>query len=306
MFQKSNIGVLIPTFQAAKHLSRCLAPLIASPLNPRILIVDSSSTDETVSIAQSMGVETLTIPQKEFNHGTTRERGRRHLNCSIVVMMTQDAYATSSGMLEALVHPLIEKKASIAYARQLPHDGASFFATFARTFNYPKTSHLRSLADYKTYGVYTFFCSNSCAAYLNDALDEINGFPPVLFGEDTIVTAKLLHRQHRIAYVAEAEVFHSHDYTLKQEFCRHFDIGFSRRLYQDLLTLVGTDSQRGKNYVIALMKELWQKQPHSLPYAFIQTMAKFFGYRLGKASLKAPLWFKKMMSSQKLYWNDTF
>ncbi len=299
---KSDIGIVIPTFQAAKHLPQCLPPLIQSSLKPRLLILDSSSTDETIPLARSMGAETLIIPQKEFNHGTTRERGRRYLNTSIVVMMTQDAYPTSSEMLEHLVRPLIEKKASIAYARQLPHAGASRFAAFARAFNYPATSHMRSLVDCPTYGVYTFFCSNSCAAYCNAALEEIDGFPPVLFGEDTAVVAKLLHRQHHIAYVAEAEVYHSHDYTLKQEFCRHFDIGLARQAYDALLSIAGTDSQRGKSYVNALMRELWEKDPKIIPHALLQTAAKYLGYRLGKMSVKAPVWFKKTMSSQKFYW----
>lgn len=299
---KSSIGVVIPTFQAAAHLPHCLPPLIHSPLKPKILIIDSSSTDGTVELAQSMGVETLVIPQKEFNHGTTREKGRRLLNTSLVVMMTQDAYATSPHMLEKLVHPLLNQEASVAYARQLPHQGASIFASFSRHFNYPEQSHIRSLQDISTYGVYTFFCSNSCAAYLNAALDEIGGFSHTLFGEDTLAVAKLLHRHHRIAYIAEATVHHSHDYTLKQEFCRHFDIGLSRHAHQNLLSIGGTDNQRGKTYVRALLKKIQQNNPSKIPYALLQTCAKLCGYHLGKISIHTPVWFKKNFSSQKLYW----
>jgi rhamnosyltransferase len=290
-----SIGIVIPTFQAAQHLPHCLPPLLQSPLKPRILVLDSSSTDETVEIARSMG---------EFNHGTTREKGRRHLGTSIVVMMTQDAYSTSPYMLEKLVEPLMTQKASVAYARQLPHQGAGFFGSFARTFNYPAVSHIRSLQDVSTYGVYTFFCSNSCAAYLNSALDEIGGFTPVLFGEDTVAVAKLLHKQHRIAYVAEAEVCHSHDYTLKQEFCRHFDIGLARRLYQDLLAIGGQDSQRGKAYVRILLQTLYREHPTWIPYALLQTGAKYLGYCLGRMSERAPTWWKRKLSSQKFYWKQ--
>lgn len=298
----TSIGVLIPTFQAAKHLPFCLPPLIQSPLKPRILVLDSSSSDGTEKLAASMGVETLTIPQREFNHGLTREKGRRYLGTDIVVMITQDAYATSPQMLENLVRPLMTKQASVSYARQLPHLGAGVFASFARQFNYPASSHIRSLDDVQTFGVYTFFCSNSCAAYLNSALDEIEGFPSVLFGEDTIVVAKLLHAKHRIAYVAEAEVRHSHDYTLKQEFCRHFDMGLARHSFQSLLSLAGKDTVRGKAYVKALLKTLQQHNPSLIPYAVLQTAAKLLGYRIGQASLHAPIWFKRFFSSQKFYW----
>lgn len=300
----SSIGVIIPTFQAAKHLPHCLTPLLNSSLKPRILVIDSSSKDETVAMARAMGAEALVIPQKEFNHGTTREKGRQYLRTSIVVMMTQDAYPTSSEMLEVLVQPLINHQASIAYARQLPHQGSGFFGAFSRQFNYPPTSHIRSLSDHPTYGAYTFFCSNSCAAYHNSALDEIGGFPPVLFGEDSIVAAKLLHRQHRIAYVAEAQVYHSHDYTLKQEFHRHFDMGLARRAHRDLFFIGGSDSQRGKAYVKTLLKELWKTSPSQIPYAILQTFVKWTGYQLGQVSLKAPLRWKKIWSHQKFYWDN--
>lgn len=298
-----SIGVVIPTYQAAKHLPKCLPPLLNSSLKPRILIIDSSSTDETVEIARAMGAETLVIPQKEFNHGLTREKGRKFLNTSIIVMMTQDAYAASSNMLEQLVFPLLEGKASIAYGRQLPHREAQFFGTFSREFNYPPTSHVRSIDDISTYGVYTFFCSNSCAAYLNSALDEINGFPSVLFGEDTVVTAQLLQQKHRIAYVAEAEVYHSHDYGLKDEFCRHFDMGFSRERYRELLNVAGGDNRRGKEYVQTLLKKLWKTAPGLIPYALLQTLVKWGGYRMGQGSTHAPIAWKRLLSSQTLYWD---
>lgn len=300
----SSIGIVIPTFQAAKHLPHCLAPLLDSPLKPRVLVIDSSSTDGTPEIAKKMGAEIIVIPQREFNHGTTREKGRQYLGTSIVVMITQDAYASSSSMLEQLVKPLLENRASIAYARQLPHRGAGFFGQFARHFNYPSVSHVRSLKDISIYGIYTFFCSNSCAAYRNVALDEIGGFPSVLFGEDSIVVAKLLHRQHCIAYVAEAEIYHSHDYTLKEEFCRHFDMGLARRPYLELFAMGGKESRRGKAYTKALFKTLWDVSPQKIPYAFLQTLFKWMGYRLGQISLRAPVFWKKIFSSQKFYWKN--
>ena len=297
-----SIGVVIPTYQAAKHLPHCLPPIIQSPLKPRILIIDSSSTDNTVAIARKYGVETLIIPQSEFNHGLTRELGRKHLQTDIVVMITQDAYATSSVMLEELIHPIATRQASIAYARQIPHKNAQFFEAFPRSFNYPMNSHIRGIQDCAEYGIYTFFCSNSCAAYLNKALDEVGGFPSVLFGEDTIVVAQLLHRHHKIAYTATAEMHHSHHYSLKQEFHRHFDIGFSRHTYRSLIEIAGKDTRRGKDYFKCLIKELCRTKPMLIPYAILQTASKFLGYRLGQKAEHFPVWLKKAFSSNKSYW----
>lgn len=297
-----SIGIVIPTYQAEKHLSLCLQPWIDCQLKPRILVVDSSSTDNTVEIARKMGVETIVIAQNEFNHGLTREYARHYLNTDIVVMVTQDAYAENDLVLEKLIAPIIAKQAAVSYARQIPHKGANFFESFSREFNYPLDSQLRGLEDIEKYGVYTFFCSDSCAAYDNRLLNQVGGFSSVLFGEDTLVVSKLLQAGHRIAYTPEAVVSHSHSYSLSQEFRRNFDIGFSRQEYRHLLAVAGKDSGRGLLYTKTLLSRIVHTKPSLLPYAVMQTLCKWLGYKIGSKSLLAPLWFKKCLSSQKFYW----
>lgn len=299
-----TIGAVFITHHAKKLLPRSLPAFLNSPLKPRVLVVNSSSNDGTVETAEALGAETLVIPRKEFNHGSTREMARQHLKTDIIVMVTPDAFAKDNNVLEKLVSPLIEGKASASYARQIAHDGADFFESFPRVFNYPQKSHIRGIEDVETYGVYTFFCSNSCAAYNNKALDEIGGFIPVLLGEDTVAIAKLLKNGHKIAYVAEAIVQHSHRYTLLDEFKRNFDTGLARKEYRSLLELGGNDSKRGKEYVKEMTKHLSKEKPHLLPYACTQIMAKWLGYKIGSVSRNAPLWLKRKLTSQDFYWNS--
>lgn len=282
MKKKLSIGIVIPTWNSKHHLENCLQPLLASPLNFRILCIDSSSTDGTVELAKELGCETLVIPKEEFNHGLTRDKARLHLNTDIIVMMTDDAYAVDSTMLGKLIEPLLNGLASISYARQLPRIGANFFESFPREFNYPSISHIRSIFDLNTFGTYTFFCSNSTAAYLNLALDEIGGFPNVLFGEDTVVTAKLLRSGHKIAYVAEAQVRHSHAYTLTQEFKRYFTMGIARKSYQNYLQGASSDNKRGASFFKEMIKRLAKEQPYLIPYAILNTSVKFIAFHLGK------------------------
>lgn len=301
-----TIGVAIITHNAKKHLPHCLPPLINNTLKPKIVVVNSSSSDGTVEMAEEMGVSTLVIPRSTFNHGATREKARLFLNTDIIVMVTPDAYAFDVNTLTHLVTPLIEKKASIAYARQIPHDRASFFEAFPRHYNYPETSHYRSLDDLDTYGVYTFFCSNSFAAYTNKALEEIGGFSPVLLGEDTLATSKLLKRGHTIAYVAEAIVKHSHGYTLSQEFRRNFDTGLARKKHAAYFKAPSTDQKRGWNYFLTMARLLTPKKPHLLPFAFVQSLTKFLGYTLGRVSLRAPKWWLRTLSSQDFFWSSDY
>ena len=300
-----TVGVVFVTHRAKRHLPRCLPPILESPLKPRVVVMNSSSSDGTVELAEEMGAETLVIPRSEFNHGLSREKARRFLKTDIVVMMTPDAYAESSDMLEHLIRPIAEGKAAVSYARQIPHDGAVFFESFPRAFNYPETSEIRSYEDRKRYGVYTIFCSDSCAAYSNRALDEAGGFSHALIGEDTFTAAKLLKRGHKIAYAADAIVKHSHRYSLRQEFQRHFDTGLARKLNENLLKDYAADEKRGRQYVLQMLEILAKKQPLSIPYALLQSGVKYLGYRLGKMSSNAPLWLKKICSVQDFYWKKS-
>lgn len=299
---KPSIGVAFITHNAIHHLQHCLPPILKSPLRPRVLVVNSSSQDGTVEEAKKLGAETLVIPRRLFNHGLTRELARKYLDTDIIVMMTPDAYAVDPHMLESLIQPIVSKQAAATYARQIPHKGADLFESFARAFNYPKQSHIRALSDLPKYGVYILFCSNSCAAYCNRALDAIGGFREILLGEDTSAVAALLQNNQRVAYVAEAVVRHSHRYSLRQEFKRNFDTGLMRAQFKILQEMHLSDEKRGQLYFRALLKEVAKRQPLMIPYAVIQTMVKYAGYLLGKTCINAPVRIKRLFSSQDFYW----
>lgn len=301
-----SVGVAVITYTAVALLPKCLPPLLASPLSPRVLVVNSSSNDGTVELAREMGADTLVIPREEFNHGATREIARNELGTEIAVMITPDAIPLSSETLGSLVRPIVEGVASVSYARQIPHEGADIFEAFPRFFNYPDKSGVRSIGDVDKLGPFTFFCSDSCAAWSNSALDSIGGFEPTLSLEDTIATAKLLRAGHKIAYCAEAVVRHSHHYSPLMEFKRYFDIGYVRALHKDLILGEGGDERRGAAMTRELIQTLACHQPHLIPYALVLTSAKLLGYRLGYHGTSLPVWMKRRLSGQDYFWNSIF
>ena len=303
---KQSVAVAMITHCAVNHLPHSLPFYLNSPMRPRVIVVNSSSEDGTVELAQKMGAETFIVPRSEFNHGATRELIRKHLGTDIVVMVTPDAYPLHNQLVETLVAPIIDGNAAVSYARQIPHDGAEVLESFPRHFNYPMKSEIRSLNDLKQYGVYTFFCSNTCAAYSNKALDTVGGFCPTLFGEDTMAVAKLLHQDYRIAYESKAVVKHSHKYNLKQEFCRHFDIGLVRKKQLKLLDVAGNDSARGMMFSKSLLAHLYTEAPWLIPYACLHLGAKWSGYQIGRCCVGAPIWLKRFFSSQDFYWNSIY
>jgi rhamnosyltransferase len=300
--RRASVGVAIITYRAVSLLPKCLPPLLASPVRPKILVVNSSSNDGTVELAERLGAAVLVIPRHTFNHGATRELARRALGTSVVVMMTPDARPVSPDPIGNLVRPIVNGEASVTYARQVPREGADFFEAFPRHFSYPDESEVRSIDDLRRLGPRTFFCSNVCAAWSNAALDSIGGFSPTLSLEDTIAAVKLLYAGHKIAYCADAVVEHSHTYTLIQEVRRQFDTGYVRAEHRQQLFAGGGDERAGANYTAKMFARLIRERPRAIPYAMTNVACKYLGYRIGYHGRHLPLWLKRQMSAQDFFW----
>jgi rhamnosyltransferase len=214
-------SVIIPTRDAAEQIHGLLQALKSQTVPCEIIIVDSSSPDNTAGIARSLGAEVVVIKREAFDHGGTRTLAARKAKGDILICMTQDAMPSDEHAIENLLAPFRDRTVAAAYGRQLPYPGASPFGAHVRLFNYPEVSCVRSIGDKETYKIRTIFLSNSFAAYRKSALKDSGWFREgLIMGEDTCAAAQLLLAGYKIAYVAEAMVYHSHNYTLLEEFRR--------------------------------------------------------------------------------------
>ena len=307
--KKSSVCIIIPTLNAIKNnvgFAENFAKLI--DCGHDVLVVDSSSTDGTVELVEKFGVRAISIPQSEFNHGATREFARKYCKSDIAVFLTQDVEVVSKSFIDILIEPLIQQQdIAVSYSRQIPFDEADVFEAFPREFNYPAQSQVRCLNDVDKYGIYTFFCSNSCAAYRNSALNKIGGFDSTMNSEEYFSVAKLLNKGYKISYVAESIVKHSHQYSIIGEFKRYFDIGYVRAQYPDVQKIVGHAESRGTVFAKELILRLFKNwQIHLVPYAIVHTATKWLGYRIGFYGHCFPVVIKKKLSAQPYYWSSKY
>jgi rhamnosyltransferase len=134
---------------------------------------------------------------------------------------------------------------------------------------------------------------------------EVGGFPKkLILGEDMVVAARMLHAGWRVAYQADAQVHHSHAYTIQQEFKRYFDIGVMHQDQQWILEEFGKPEGEGGRFVRSELAYLMRHAPWLLPSAVIRTIAKFAGYKLGQHSRYLPLLIKRSLSMHRGYWNE--
>lgn len=302
-----NIGLCIPTLQAAKEFEQLLPALESSrDFFHRRLVIDSSSTDNTVSMAQQAGFETEVIPRGDFDHGGTRQRGVEILSdCEIIVFLTQDAIPTGRESFESLTSAFNDPDIACAYGRQLPHIGATPMEAHARLFSYPAASRKKSKQTIPELGLRSAIVSNSFAAYRTKILLSLGGFPNgTLFGEDTLTGARAILAGYAIAYVGDATVRHSHHYTLAQEFRRYFDNGAFYAREHWILEAFGNAEGSGSAYAISEFKYLLRNSPVHIPLFFLSTLTKYAGYKAGALEKVIPANWKPHLSMNKTFWRN--
>ena len=223
------ISIIIPSLNAEGYIERLISSLLNQSSPCEIIVVDSSSTDSTTDIAQSKGAHLL-IPRCNFGHGRTRNLAASQAIGSIIVFLTQDALPQDEHCIANLIRPLGDSEIIASYGRQIPSGDASPLESFARLFNYPDQPVIKGLKDLPHLGIKTFFFSNVCSAIKVKEFNELGGFPEnIIMFEDLIFAAKAILNGYKIAYVPEAKVWHSHNFSLVQQFRRYQDAGISLR-----------------------------------------------------------------------------
>jgi len=299
-------ALIMPTLNAESLITRWIESFERQLAKPdRVLIVDSQSNDRTVEIAQKAGFEVIEIARGDFNHGGTRQAAAdSNSDCDILIFVTHDVVFADEHSIAALLAPFADRSVGASYGRQLPHIGAGHIGAHARLFNYPDHAHTVGIEDIPRMGLKAAFLSNSFAAYRRSVLLESGGFPTrTIMNEDTYVAAKMLLSGWKVAYVSSAQVRHSHDYSVVQDFKRYFDIGVFHSRERWLSKRFGRAEGEGLRFLKSEFSYLWKNSPVLIPAALVHTFAKYLGYRLGFWENYLSNNTKRRLSMHKAFWD---
>ncbi len=276
------VSVVIPTLDTGSVLGPLLSSLTKQTISIEVIIVDSSSTDDTPKVAAQYGAKVLPVVRNDFNHGKTRNLGIFHAKSEIVVLLTQDALPADNFCLENLVTPLQDPQIAASFGRQVPRPDASPAENFTRLFNYPETPIVKGREDLPELGIKTFFFSNVCSAIKTKEFKELGGFPEnIIMFEDLIFAAKAILKGYKIAYVPEAKVWHSHKSSLIQQFRRYQDAGISLRNNAWIFEHAKANRE-GVEFLRQEVACLSKKRLYFwIPFAIAESVFKFTGFWLG-------------------------
>lgn len=306
-----RVDVIIPVYRPGARFLELLRRLTkqTQPVN-RFIIMNTEKElwenweEELPEGSLPENLSVFHVTKKEFDHGATRHAGVMESDADVFVCMTHDAMPADKFLLEKLTGALMEEESiGAAYARQLPEKDCHIIERYTRSFNYPEESRVKVAADLPELGIKTYFCSNVCAAYKRERYMELGGFTKkTIFNEDMIYAAKLIQNGYGVAYVADARVVHSHNYTGMQQFCRNFDLAVSQKDHPEVF-----EGIRSEGEGIKLVKKtagylVKQGKIHLVPKLVYLSGCKYLGYLAGKQYKKLPRFAIMRCTMNKNYW----
>lgn len=301
-----KLSIIIPTYYAQNYLQKLLETIKEQSIEDyELIIIDSSSKDKTVEIAKNYTDNVIVILQSEFDHGGTRAQAAQIAKGEILVFLTQDALPYNSSTIKNIIKVFEDEKIGAAHGKQLSYADTNLFGKHLREFNYQDKSYIRSKDDIEKYGLKTAFLSDSFAVYRKSALEEIGWFKSdLILGEDTYAGAKMILANYKLAYAADAKVYHSHSYTIWQEFKRYFDIGVFHQCEKWILDSFGKAEGEGMKYIKSEIKYLLSHGAwYLLPEFFMRNGMKYIGYKMGQRYEKLPMWMIKKFSMHHRWWD---
>ena len=353
-----KVSVIIPTLNGSKTIGNVLKGITAQGRMPdEIIVVDSSSEDDTVRIVRGFGIEPLIIRREDFDHGGTRNMAARLAKGEIIVFMTQDSIPCDETLLENLTlpirknviehphprrspesfgpnppvspfskggikrgsrgretnnfthkyspspggnHPpvsplakggtegglggdeLLQKDVVAAsFGRHVPMSNASAIERFARSYNYPEDAVIKSKKDEPRLGIKTYFFSNACSAISRDAFEKVGGFPDKTpMNEDMILSYNLIASGYSVAYVPEARVYHSHNYSPLRQFKKHYLIA-SSLVESGLAEKVQVHGEGFRFFREGFKFLLKEGEYGYVPLFMVDNLCRYIGFNLG-------------------------
>ena len=290
MSQKT-MDVVIPSYKPGETFDRLMKSLLASryPIQKILVMNTEQQYFPEEKYQRNPKVQVIHLKKAEFDHGGTRDRAARMCTADLIWFLTQDAVPADELAAGALASAFEDEHVWAAYGRQIPREDCRFLERYTRSFNYPDTSSVKSAKDLPKLGIKTFFCSNVCAAWRRDKYLELGGFVKrTIFNEDMIYAGTIVKKGGKIAYCADAQVVHSHNYSALEQFHRNFDLAVSQTMHPEIFGGIRSESEgirlvkKSLSYCIRIGK------PWLMIQVVTQSAGKLLGYKLGQQYERLP------------------
>jgi len=193
-------SIIIRTKNEEQWITKCLKAVYEqSYKNIEVIIVDNCSTDSTISRCKKYPVKIVSIqnfiPGKAINLGIKSSQGR------FICCLSAHCIPTNNFWLENLLSPLKDISIAGAYGRQEPVADSSDVDKRDLLLVFGLDSYIQSKDS---------FFHNANSAFTRETWNKFPFSEISTNIEDRIWGEEIINNGYKIAYVAEASVFHWH------------------------------------------------------------------------------------------------
>jgi glycosyltransferase involved in cell wall biosynthesis len=200
-------SIIIRAYNEEKHIGKLLRGIRSQSIEDvQIILVDSGSSDNTVSIAESFDAKILQIKPEQFTFGRSLNLGISKADAEIVVIASAHVYPIYPDWIEKMIEPFSDSKIALVYGRQSGDRTTKYSEKQVFKQWYPE--HSIKYQDNP-------FCNNANSV-IRKSLWTLHPFDENLPGLEDLEWAKwAINEGYKISYSAEAEIVHVHNETWK-------------------------------------------------------------------------------------------
>lgn len=205
--------IVIRCYNEEQHIGRLLSGIMEQTIkNIEIIIVDSGSTDATLSIASRYPARIVYIDPEDFSFGRALNVGCQEATGEFIVNASAHVYPVYNDWLERLLAPFSDPRIALVYGRQRGNEITKFseHQIFSKLF--PDQSILKN--DHP-------FCNNANAAIRHELWKQMPYNEELTGLEDLDWAKRIIEKGYYISYASDAEIIHIHNETFPQIYNRY-------------------------------------------------------------------------------------
>lgn len=276
------VSIIVRTYNEQRHLPKLLQLVAAQELPAGVdvetIVVDSGSTDNTVSIAEASEATIVHIRKADFSFGRSLNVGCAASRGDLLVFVSAHCLPVNTRWVRAFVEEFRRGGCQYVGGRQVGYRTTKFSERMIFQKYYRPTNRLRQNIP---------FVNNANAAIKAELWREFH-FDEALTGLEDLDLAKRITRAgYHVGYVPEAVVHHIHDETWRQVQRRYerealamshiwpqIHFGFRDFVFHSIVSA-------GRDMMSALrMRKLARHMLEILKFRFHQYLGTWRGHRL--------------------------
>lgn len=197
-------------------LAQTLAALATQDLPHRLLVLDNASTDGSAELAARVADRVETVPRGAYVPGRVLNRGMELTDGEVTVFLNSDCTPVDPRWLRRLVEPFADPKVCATFGRQEPRPGCpaleakDLMEAYGEAHRQERCRHWFSMAS---------------AAIRRSVWRGLRFDETLRYSEDVDWSWRARQAGGAIRFVPDSRVLHSHAYSLRQFYSRHYGEG---------------------------------------------------------------------------------